>query len=246
MLADDIAQLIPTIKHAAKAFHRIAIEDCGEPLVPLANYGVFAFESPHAYVQAGAPYGAQSPFVLRKTVADKLLAAHTALQAQKPGWKIRIFDGYRPVAVQAYMVAYTFIEIARAQGVDPMQVSGEEKEAILQKVYRIWSPPNQNPLTPPPHSTGAALDCTLEDEKGQVVDMGSPIDLNADISNPDYFATRDMALHARRRLLRDILEAQGFRIQPDEWWHFSYGDQSWVLHEQRAGRDIKAAMYGRV
>ncbi len=28
---------------------------------------------------------------------------------------------------------------------------------------------------------------------------------------------------------------EGFAGHPDEWWHFSWGDQMWAAHERRHG-----------
>jgi D-alanyl-D-alanine dipeptidase len=246
MLVDDIAQLIPTIKPEVTPFGVVPIKDCGEPLVGLAAYGVFAFETPHPYMAAGAPYGGKSPFMLRKTIADKLAAAHEELQKRRPGWRIKVFDGYRPVGVQAYMVAHTFLEIARGEGhPDPLKLADAVRDTIFKKVYRIWSPPNHDPLTPPPHSSGAAVDVTLVDEMGTDVDMGTPIDFNGNESNPDFFKETRPVSHGNRSLLREVMHAQGFLQHPNEWWHYSYGDQFWVWLQQKQNKPVKEAVYGR-
>ncbi len=246
MLSDDITQLIPTIQPVLRPFHSIPIKDCGEKLADLAAYGVFAFENPHPYVKAGATYGNANPFMLRQGVADKLAAAARALAAQKPGWKIKVFDAYRPVAVQKYMVAYSFMELARDAGIDPLTVSGAEKDELLARVYHIWAPPNTNPLTPPPHSTGAALDITLLDETGRDVEMGSPIDLNGPESAPDYFADKNPTYHANREFLNALMTEHGFLRNPREWWHFSYGDQFWTWLKNGQQHTETPAIYGRV
>lgn len=247
----DIAQIIPTIKPNRRPFHAIAIKDCGEKLVSLKEEGLFAYENPHPYHVAGAPYGPYSPFMLRETVAHKLRAAQKRLAGIKPGWRIKIFDGFRPLGVQAHMVALTFIEGCEEKKWDPFALTDEQREEILQKTYRIWSPPNRDPLMPPPHSTGAAVDCTLVNEQGHDADMGSPIDFNGDISNPDFFekspGEKERAAHAHRCLLREVMLAEDFLQHPAEWWHFSYGDQLWVWLRQQNGLTAPAAaQYGRV
>ena len=35
-------------------------------------------------------------------------------------------------------------------------------------------------------------------------------------------------MSARRGLLREAMEKQGFKVIPDEWWHFDYKD--WNLY----------------
>lgn len=250
-LPAEIAEIIPTIKANPRPFHNIAIVDCGEPLVSLETGHLYAFENPHPYLATGAPYGKASPFMLRKTVAEKLAAAQALLAQKKAGWRLKVFDGFRPLDVQAHMVAFTFIEVAQEYGFDALNLDDAERAKVLEKVYRIWSPPNRDPKTPPPHSTGAAVDCTLVDEQGRDVDMGSPIDFNADISNPDYFAKntdeKSRAVHTARTLLRDVMQTQGFIQHPEEWWHYSYGDQLWVWLRHKNGQtEPQHAIYGRV
>lgn len=242
----EIAQILPIIKPKAQPFHRIPIIDCGEPLVALASIGDFAYETPAPYEAAGAPYNGISPFSLRSSVAQKLLAAQAKLQQTHPKWRLKVFDAFRPVAVQAYMVAHSFYHIAKEMGLNPLSVDEAQRDSVLAKVYRIWSPPNQDPLTPPPHSTGAAIDCTLVDEHGREIDMGSPIDYNGDESNPDYFETLNPIAHQHRVILRDAMQAQGFIQHEAEWWHYSYGDQLWVWYKHKQGdATLTHAMYGR-
>ncbi len=215
-------------------------------MVFLKDYGPFTYEDPHPYMAAGAPYpNGQSPFMLRKSIAERLHRAQARLQEQHPGWHIKIFDAYRPVDVQAYMVAFSFIEFAHQEKLDPLKVSEEKRDELLKKVYRIWGPPNRDPSTPPLHSCGAAFDCTLTDEQDRDVDMGSPIDLNSEESNPDYFKDRNPKVHANRLILRNVLAEQGLVCFPNEWWHYSYGDQLWAWLKREQGEMVEA-IYGRV
>ena len=60
-----------------KPYQQIAIDECGEPLVPIPPEH-FAFEIPHPYQNLGAPYDnskADSPYYLRQGVVDSLIAA---------------------------------------------------------------------------------------------------------------------------------------------------------------------------
>ncbi|NDE91200.1 MAG: D-alanyl-D-alanine dipeptidase [Alphaproteobacteria bacterium] len=241
MLA-EIAQIIPIIKPKAQPFHSIVIKECAEPLVVLSTIADFSYETPAPYEAAGAPYNGISPFSLRTGNAQKLGMAQAALQQMKPGWRFKIFDAYRPVPVQAYMVAHSFYHIAKEQGLEPLQLTASERDSVLEQVYRIWSPPNTDPLTPPPHSTGAAIDVTLVDAQGAEIDMGSPIDFNGDESNPDFFKNKNARFHANRMLLCDAMTSQGFVRHHTEWWHFSYGDQYWAWSKNQNHH----AIYGRI
>ena len=232
-----------------KPYRAIPIRECGEPLVAIPH-DEFAFFDPHPYVAVGAPYGAASPWMLRQTILESLRKAQKRLQLLRPGWKIMLFDAYRPNAVQAFMVARELTMLATGEGRDPASLSEADHERLMAKVFRVWARPSDDPATPPPHSTGATFDCTLVDETGREVDMGSPIDENSDRSYPDAFANAPDAAgknaHANRVLLHDILYEQGFRRNPGEWWHFSRGDQLAVWVDRNEKNAPTHAVYGRV
>lgn len=227
-----------------KPYHKIPIRDCGEPLVPIP-IEKFAVLSPHPYEKLGADYGGKSPYFLRRGVLNALLQAQTILESDRPGWKIQIFDAYRPVEVQRFMVDHTFATVLRERGLEKESLSPEERQGILQEVYSIWAIPSENPATPPPHSTGAAVDITLVDADGSVLDMGGEIDEMSDRSRPDYYIRAETPLerdyHEKRQFLSKIMFKAGFTRHPGEWWHFSLGDQMWAWLSDRP-----FALYGGI
>lgn len=239
---------------------QMPIVDCGEPLVPIPR-GPFAYLEPHPYVALGAPYGDRSPYLLRAGVLEALQAAQQALSQQQPDWRIQIFDAYRPISVQRFMVDYTFADLVRTRGLTPQALTAEQTAALLEQVYEFWAAPSPDPKTPPPHSTGAAVDVTLVDQAQQPVDMGSAIDELSPRSYPDYYAeteadgdgragvSRDRAqvYHHNRLILRRAMAQAGFRQHPREWWHFSWGDQMWAWLTQRDRPDLTVvARYGAI
>jgi zinc D-Ala-D-Ala dipeptidase len=230
-----------------KPYQKIPIVECHEPLVAIP-FNEFAIEHPHPYVKVGAPYGDKSPYYLRQAVLQRLLQAQRSLQNSRPDWRIQIFDAYRPLAVQQYMVDYTFAQTVAAQGLMPEQLTDAQRQAILEQVYEFWAVPSHHPATPPPHSTGAAVDVTLVDANGSIVDMGSAIDELSPRSYPDYFAESqaDPCFHQHRQLLRQSMLAAGFRQHPREWWHFSFGDQLWAWLCYPAEGAAPVARYGAV
>ena len=233
-----------------KPWYQLSIQDCGEPLVPIA-LEYFAVESPHPYEKLGANYGKLSPYYLRKRVLEALIEAQSQLQQRHPGWRIKIFDAYRPVEIQQFMVDYTFTSVVQAQGLDLEQLSPQQRQDLWEQVHQIWAVPSLDPRTPPPHSTGAAVDITLVDADGETIDLGSEIDELSRRSHPDYYAHRtredEQAFHARRQLLDEVMRAAGFRRHPGEWWHFSLGDQMWAWqHNQDNPSNLITACYGRV
>jgi zinc D-Ala-D-Ala dipeptidase len=232
-----------------KPYRQIPIQECGEPLVAIP-LRLFAVETPHPYIKCGADYEGKSPYYLRQGVLDRLIQAQDRLQQLHPGWRIQIFDAYRPVEVQEYMVNYTFEQTIAQRKLDSAKLSAAETAAILAEVYQIWAIPSFDLETPPPHSTGAAIDITLVDELGKIVDMGSPIDEMSDRSTPEYFANSQDPLehqaHHNRQLLDRIMTHAGFRRHPGEWWHFSAGDQLWAwLNNQTDLQHPIPAYYGR-
>ncbi|AFY65732.1 M15 family metallopeptidase [Geitlerinema sp. PCC 7407] len=231
-----------------KPYQTMPIRECGEPLTPIPGDRL-RLVSPHPYQALGAPYGERSPFWVRQGVVEALVLAQELLEQQRPGWHLQIFDAYRPIPVQQFMVDYAFAELAAARGLVVSQLQARERKALQAEVMQFWAVPSADPATPPPHSTGAAVDVTLLDAEGQPVDMGSPIDEISPRSLPDHFAqASDPAgrqAHAHRQQLYGVMAQAGFRRHPNEWWHFSLGDQFWAWLEQEATGKAAIARYGR-
>jgi len=116
--------------------------------------------------------------------------------------------------------------------------------------------PSHDPKLPAPHNTGGAVDLTLVDEFGRELPMGTAFDeFNVrsftdhfeggrdDVSKIDDLQTSGTPMpfsqeeckefDRNRRLLRQVLEEVGFVNYPEEWWHFSYGDQAWAKHKEQ-------------
>ena len=229
-----------------RPYHQIPIIECGEPLVeiPLEK---FAVESPHPYKKLGAPYGKHSPYFLRQSVVENLLIAQNYLQQIRPGWHIQVFDAYRPVAVQQFMVDYSFAQALNCQGLTPSKLSPQQCQEIWDAVNKIWAPPSLDEKTPPPHSTGGAVDITLVDENNEVLDMGSLIDEMSERSLPNYYIHSADNYHTHRQLLFDVMKKVGFYRHPGEWWHFCFGDQMYAWLDNQENRiNTSVARYGRI
>ena len=235
------------------SFRAVPIADCGEPLVPIPRSD-FAFTEPHVYVDLGAPYGDASPWMLRRGVLAALQNAQRRLGIARPGWRLKLFDAYRPVAVQAFMVWREFRQQAtlRGQSLAAYDSPAELERAdpalyalIAETGFTFWGVPSADPATPPPHSTGAAVDLTLVDGLGRELDMGCPIDETTERAFPDFLADATApelrAAHGHRQLLNAVMTAAGFTRYIHEWWHFSLGDQRAAFTRGEA-----VAIYGRV
>lgn len=233
-------------------YRALPIEECGDPLVAIPA-GPFALTEPHPYAALGAPYGGASPWTLRRRVLDALCAAQAHLAAMRPGWRLKLFDAYRPVPVQAFMVwrefglqaarvgqsLVAYRDLAELAAGDPLLYA-----QLAATVFEFWGVPSDDPRTPPPHSTAACVDLTLEDAAGNEIDMGCPIDETTARAYPDHYARAtapgQQAFHANRSLLNAAMVAAGFSRHANEWWHFSLGDQMWAWAQ---GRPV--AIFGR-
>ena len=207
----------------------IPIEDCGEPMQELPP-ALLRME-PHPYMALGAPYGASgTPFKLRLGVVQRLLDAQQQLVEHDPSLRLSIFDAWRPIAVQAFMVDHSIAELCRERGVEAR--SGDAFDQVVADVGRFWAAPSRDPMTPPPHSTGAAVDLTLSSSDGTPLAMGGEIDAIGAVSEPQHYAGREDSnarrWHQRRQLLAEVMGAAGFAQHPNEWWHYSFGDQLWA------------------
>ncbi|NJM67613.1 MAG: D-alanyl-D-alanine dipeptidase [Acaryochloris sp. RU_4_1] len=244
----------------SKPYFQVPIVESGEAMIPIPE-DLFALETPHPYEVLGAPYDYASPYYLRAGVLLALEAAQDHLQQRQPHWQIMIFDAYRPVAVQAFMVNFTYAQILQDKGWQAETLILAQTEAAWQEVYELWAPPNLDLDAPPPHSTGAAIDVTLFDmQTGEPVFMGSEIDELSVRSHPHHFAQlaqdpqtppdqKHLAQQAdqNRNILFEVMTQAGFQRHPQEWWHFCRGDQMWAWLTQQQQPERKCnAYYGRV
>ena len=218
-----------------RPWNKITINDCNEPLRSISS-SIYCLK-PHPYLSLGAPYGANvDPWHLRVDVIRRLNLAQDYLYRLDNKLKLAVFDAWRPIAVQRFMVDYVIQQQCKIKGIDPLDLTQNiYLKKVVDEVSNFWAPPSLNSSTPPPHSTGAAVDLTLIDKDESPLDMGGEIDAIGSFSSPDYYAKHsnlDSSLfslyHSRRSLLRLVMESSGFVQHPNEWWHFSFGDQLWA------------------
>ncbi len=219
-----------------RPWNNIKIYECNEPLVSIPE-SIFRL-TPHPYMSLGAPYSTGvDPWALRLSVLKRLIRAQQYLSDISPHLQLALFDAWRPISVQKFMYNYTIQETCKLKGIDinDLSVNGDIND-VIEEVGRFWAKPSSNPLTPPPHSTGAAIDLTLADMNGNPLDLGGEIDFIGAESSPDFYKKDNLGMpcskhevfHNRRSLLFSVMEQAGFAQHPNEWWHFSYGDQLWA------------------
>ena len=227
-----------------RPWNNIKINECKEPLISIPK-SIFRL-TPHPYMSLGAPYlTGTDPWVLRRSVLKRLIHAQQLLSEIKPQLQLALFDAWRPISVQKFMFDYTIQKTCKLKGIDINNISFNGSiNNVIDEVSRFWAKPSHDPLTPPPHSTGAAIDLTLADMNCKPLDLGCEIDYIGPESSPDFFNTETfeppdselMVFHRRRILLFSVMKQAGFVQHPNEWWHFSYGDQlwSWLNNKGRA------------
>jgi D-alanyl-D-alanine dipeptidase len=183
--------------------------------------------------------GATDRLWLRKSVAEKLFRINA--RAGAAGLELFLFDAWRPREVQAYF--HDVWMPRELQRRDPAL----QGAALIEEVERYWAAPSQSAESPAPHATAAAVDLTLRWKNGEALWMGSLFDDVTVLANRDRFENldannfsfSDQEARANRRLLHWLMVEEGFAGHPDEWWHFSWGDQMWA-----ALSDIPTAHYG--
>jgi zinc D-Ala-D-Ala dipeptidase len=109
------------------------------------------------------------------------------------GLRIKFFDCYRPLDIQKKMW-----EIYP----NPIYVAKPNASGSM-------------------HNRGGAVDITLVDSAGQELDMGTGFDHFGREAHHAYPQLSD-TLRANRRLMKESMEAAGFRAITSEWWHYSF------------------------
>ena len=127
--------------------------------------------------------------ILRRTTADKLVKANT--QLKKLGYRIKVWDAYRPIYVQQI-----FWDTVK----DSNFVANPKTGGSM-------------------HNKGCAVDVTLVDKEGNELTMPSEFDdfsSNAFRSNPNMSKAAKINLD----LLTKYMVNNGFVTLEEEWWHF--------------------------
>ena len=185
------------------------------------------------YSERNPPYwrrieGATPKLLVRASVAQKLAKANA--RANSVGLELFLFDAWRPRAIQAYFHDVWMPQELRRRGVTL------QGKALTEEVERYWAAPSGDENSPAPHATGGAVDLTLRWKNGDPLWMGSLFDDVTAVAHRDHFETlvadhfsfSDEEARANRRLLHWLMLEEGFAGHPDEWWHFSWGDQLWA------------------
>ncbi len=226
-----------------RPWNSIEIIECNESLISIPQE--INIIHPHPYLSVGAPYTERSdPWQLRVGVIQRLLTSKEILFSIDPNLNLAVYDAWRPIKIQSFMVEHVIKEECFKQNVDYVNKQPKIKfNQILNKVGKFWAKPTLDSNMPPPHCTGSAIDLTLSTKEGELLDMGGDIDSIELVSHPDFYenynSIDEYNFNQRRKILSKVMLAAGFVQHPNEWWHFSYGDQMWAYFNE-----IENAIYG--
>lgn len=133
-------------------------------------------------------YDCAECFLRLKTV-KALIAANNDFK--KKGFKIKLYDCYRPLSIQKKMW-----EIVS----NPKYVADPKKGSI--------------------HNRGGAVDISLVDANGKEVEMGTTFDFFGIEASHNY-AELPKEVKANRKFLKKVMIKNGFNSFDSEWWHYN-------------------------
>lgn len=147
-------------------------------------------------------YGELRRCYMQKDAAEMLVQAQINVREADSSLSLIVFDGVRPRSVQRKMWAI---------------VKGTDQQKYV-------APPGG---TGSMHNYGAAVDLSLVDANGELVDMGTPYDFFGPLAQPRYEDKymKEGKLTKKqlqsRWLLRKAMRKAGFHMIMSEWWHFN-------------------------
>jgi D-alanyl-D-alanine dipeptidase len=133
-------------------------------------------------------YDCAECYLRYKTVKALILANERLM---KKGFKIKLFDCYRPLDIQKKM--WTIVP-------NPQYVANPSKGSI--------------------HNRGGAVDITLVDFDGKELDMGTSFDFFGKEASHDYPGFSKEII-SNRNVLRKIMRKAHFNSFDSEWWHYN-------------------------
>lgn len=177
-----------------------------------------------------------------KEGGDKLPSELVDVTTIAPGIKLDIryagANNFMGIPLYEKPAAYLQRPAAEALGRIHRGLADKGYGLLIHDAYRPWSvtwmfweatPPEDHVFVADPaegsrHNRGCAVDLTLYDLKtGQPVEMPSRYDEFSTRAYAD-FVGGTTEQRERRAVLRQAMEAEGFTVYAEEWWHFDYRD----------------------
>nr|WP_329902949.1 M15 family metallopeptidase [Porphyromonas pogonae] len=145
-------------------------------------------------------YGTLKKAYFEKNFVKRIVKAQHLIQAKDPGYRLLVYDAARPLSVQRKM--YQLVE------------------NTPHKVYVA------NGKRGGRHNYGVAVDITICNAKGEVLDMGTDFDhfgMEAHIGDEAVLIKKGVIstqAMKNRKLLRSVMHAVGLKPYRREWWHY--------------------------
>jgi zinc D-Ala-D-Ala dipeptidase len=140
--------------------------------------------------------------VLRRETALKLTKANETFKSI--GYRIKVWDAYRPMYVQKI-----FWDIVKDE--------------------RFVANPNKKGSR---HNRGTAVDVTLVDKFGREIKMPSEFDDFSEKAYRNY-KSMDSEEKKNLDLLTEVMECNGFITIDTEWWHFEDGINRYEIIDEK-------------
>lgn len=138
-------------------------------------------------------YDCDDCYLRLKTIKSLINANNEFLSK---GYRIKIFDCYRPLDIQKKM-----FELVP----NPEYVANPKKGSI--------------------HNRGGAVDLTLVDENGTELDMGTTFDFFGQESSHSY-TDLSKKIRKNRAFLKEVMIKNNFKPLNSEWWHYNLNESS--------------------
>ncbi|MBQ7421336.1 MAG: M15 family metallopeptidase [Prevotella sp.] len=147
-------------------------------------------------------YGDLREAYLLPKAAEALKKAQARLKELRPGLSLIVYDAARPMSIQQRMW---------------------DKVKNTPQYFYVSNPKNGGGM----HNYGMAVDISICNERGDTIPMGTKVDHMSALSHIDKEA--ELAAQGRlsaeamenRKLLREAMEAGGWKPLRTEWWHFN-------------------------
>lgn len=181
----------------------------------------------------GALYKPEARLWLHKDLADIVIKAARAVRARY-GFTLVLYDGLRPVEAQEAMMRAPIVR---------------QNPHWTREPGRLISPPGAGA-----HPRGMAVDCSLMNAGGALLDMGTGFDHFAEkpdsVHNPAHRSYVRLAeRHAKNRAILDDAMRDAARMQghdlillSQEWWDFRFPAERYERFAPVSDKDLPETM----
>jgi len=218
--------LIPNLKDVI-GWQDIKIIENNEPMVDILKYNNPKIVFSKYYFNMGL-FGAIDHCLIREAVASKL---NQIAQRLPNGYKLFIFDCFRPIQCHRSLYESLKVRVAKDQGL-------KDDSDIIKYLSTFATPGFTNPLYPSPHFTGGAVDLTIVDNFGNALNMGTEFDDLTEKAYTEFYEIKlqktkkldylENSILMNRRFLYNLMCEENFSNYKYEWWHYDFGNQFWA------------------